>query len=164
MAEWRLLRGWRGADTQLLPALREVFTYPEREPGRATGWLLLQDRPPVTEWPEPFIDLGLWLLAGLDAEVGVRFTAVCYQAYLDGAGCGWHHDRDWGAQAVLSLGVTRTFGLRRGGGLVETFVQLAHGDLLFMPPGFQEEWEHCVPAEDVPGERCSLVFRAPVSQ
>jgi len=28
-----------------------------------------------------------------------------------------------------------------------------------MPSGFQAEWEHCVPAEDVPGERCSLVFR-----
>src|SRR6516225_5927084 len=100
---WRLLRGWRAADTQLLPMLREVFAYTEREPGRATGWLLLQDRPPVTGWPGPFADLG------------PRFTAVAFQAYLDGTGCGWHHDRDWGAQAVLSLGVTRSLGLRRGG-------------------------------------------------
>ena len=156
---WRLLRGWRAADTQLLPMLREVFAYTEREPGRATGWLLLQDRPPVTGWPGPFADLGPWLLADLQRDLGTRFTSVAFQAYLDGTGCGWHHDRDWGAQAVLSLGVTRSFGLRRGG--AERFVPLAHGDLLFMPPGFQDSWEHCVPQEEVPGERCSLVFRAP---
>jgi len=105
---WRLLRGWRAADTQLLPMLREVFAYTEREPGRATGWLLLQDRPPVTGWPGPFADLGPWLLADLQRDLGTRFTAVAFQAYLDGTGCGWHHDRDWGAQAVLSLGVTRS--------------------------------------------------------
>ena len=29
-----------------------------------------------------------------------------------------------------------------------------------MPPGFQDEHEHCVPAEDVTGERCSIVFRS----
>jgi alkylated DNA repair dioxygenase AlkB len=159
MTAYRLLRGWRAADTLLLPALREVITYPEREPDRATGWLLLQDRPPVTCWPEPFIDLGLWLLADLAAETGMSFTAACFQAYRDGTGCGWHADKEWGAQAILSLGVTRTFGLRHG--TCEVTFPLAHGDLLVMPPGFQDEWEHCVPQEQATGERCSLVFRAP---
>ena len=113
-------------------------------------------------WPGPFADLGPQLLADLAAETGTVFTACAFQAYRDGAGCGWHHDRDWAAQAVLSLGVTRTFGLRRAGG--EHLFPLAHGDLLVMPPGFQDDWEHGVPPEVVPGERCSLVFRSPVPQ
>jgi alkylated DNA repair dioxygenase AlkB len=157
--DWRLLRGWRAGDTQLLPALRPLIEYREN---RATGWLFLPDRPPYVAWPGPFADLGPQLLADLEADTGITFTACAFQAYRDGAGCGWHHDRDWAAQAVLSLGVTRTFGLRRAG--EEHAFPLAHGDLLVMPPGFQDEWEHGVPPEDVPGERCSLVFRSPVPQ
>lgn len=103
--------------------------------------------------------LGPALLDGLERDTGIRFTACAFQAYLDGAGCGWHHDRDWGAQAIISLGVTRGFGMRRDG--AEEFLRLAHGDLLVMPPGFQQEREHCVPVEQVKGERCSLVFRTP---
>jgi alkylated DNA repair dioxygenase AlkB len=150
--------GWLAGDSEILPALRPLYAYDAA--GRATGWLLLQDRPPVTAWPAPFAESGPRLLAALEETTGIRFTACCFQAYLDGAGCGWHHDRDWAAQAVLSLGVTRTFALRRGAR--ETRVPLAHGDLLVMPPGFQDEREHCVPAEDVPGERCSLVFRSAI--
>jgi hypothetical protein len=57
--------------------------------------------------------------------------------------------------------VTRTFGLRRAGGGGEETLRLEHGDLLVMPPGTQDEWEHHVPAEEAPGERCSIVFRSP---
>ena len=159
MTAYRLLPGWRAADSQILPALRTCFTYTEREPDRATGWLYLPAGPPVTLWPEALADLGPELQADLERDIGIAFTAACFQAYRDGSGCGWHHDRDWGAQAILSLGVTRTFGLRNANG--ETFLRLAHGDLLVMPPGFQDEWEHCVPVEDAPGERCSIVFRTP---
>ena len=154
--DWRLLPGWRAADTLLLPALQLLFTYAG---DRATGWLWLPYQPPVTPWPPPFADLGPWLLTDLERETGVAFTACCFQAYRDGTGTGWHSDKNWGAQAILSLGVTRTFGLRRHG-FAEEFVRLRHGDLLVMPPGFQDSWEHCVPVEDVPGERCSLVFRS----
>lgn len=157
--DYRLLRGWRAGDEWLLPALRQVFTWAG---DRATGWLWLPDRPPVTPWLPEFTRLGPQLLAALERDTGTRFTACCFQAYRDGTGCGWHHDRDWGAQAVLSLGVTRSFGLRGQAG--EEFLRLAHGDLLFMPPGFQDDWEHCVPEEDVPGERCSLVFRSPIEE
>ena len=157
--DWQVFPGWRAADTGLLPALRTLYSYTDRDPGRATGWLWLPDGPPVTPWPPAFARLGPRLLASLEADTGITFAAACYQAYLDGAGCGWHHDRDWDAQAILSLGVTRTFGLRRGG--AETFLRLEHGDLLVMPPGFQDDgWEHGVPAEQVNGERCSLVFRS----
>src|SRR5262249_10215314 len=99
-----------------------------------------------------------WLLADLEAKLGAVFTACCFQAYRDGAGCGWHADREWAAQAVLSLGGTRSVALRRPGGGGQ--VPVAHGGLLYLPPGFPDGGGHCVPAEDVPGERCSLVFRS----
>ena len=155
--DWRVYPGWRGGDEWLLPALREVFTW---DGDRATGWLWLQDRAPVTDWPLPFAALGPQLLAVLSVELGETFTAACFQAYRNGTGCGWHHDRDWGGQAILSLGVTRTFAVRDSGGNESRFL-LQHGDLFYMPPGFQDEWEHSVPTEQVKGERCSLVFRTP---
>jgi alkylated DNA repair dioxygenase AlkB len=158
----RLLPGWRADADVILAALRTLYTYTDREPDRVTGWLYLPDRPPHTPWPEPFAALGPALLGDLETATGTRFDAACFQAYRDGAGVDWHHDRDWGAQAILSLGVTRSFGLRHanGSGHEET-LRLAHGDLLYMPPGFQDSWEHCVPVEDAPGERCSIVFRSP---
>ena len=154
---WEILRGWYEG-TGLLAALRTLFTYSDRSPGRATGWLYLPDGPPVTPWPPVLAGDGPRLLARLEASTGIAFTAVCFQAYLDGAGVDWHHDRAWGAQAILSLGVDRSFGLRHETG-AETFLTLRHGDLLYMAPGFQDEWEHCVPVEQAQGERCSLVFR-----
>jgi alkylated DNA repair dioxygenase AlkB len=160
---WRLLPGWRAADEDLLPALRTLYSYTDREPDRATGWLWSAGQVgqlPPTPWPQALAGTGPGLLARLEADTGTRFGAACFQAYLDGAGVAWHHDRDWGAQAILSLGVTRSFGLRKTGSDEEERLSLAHGDLLFMPPGFQDEHEHCVPVEDVTGERCSIVFRS----
>jgi len=154
--DWHTVPGWRARDEWILPALHQVF---EWDGDRATGWLYLPDRAPVTPWPEPFATLGPHLLDALAADVGEAFTAVCFQAYRNGAGVGWHHDRGWGAQAILSLGATRSFALRDSRGN-ETQFLLQHGDLFYMPPGFQDEWEHSVPTErNVRGERCSLVFR-----
>ncbi len=113
---------------------------------------------PALAWPPPLRETGPGLLADLADVTGTQFTVVAFQAYLDGAGCDWHADPQWDAQAILSLGVTRTFGLRRDG--QTSYFRLAHGDLLFMPPGFQDTWQHCVPEEQAPGERCSLVFRS----
>jgi len=158
---WRRFLTWHQSG-ELLAALRTLFTYTERSPDRATGWLYLPDGPPVTPWPPVLAETGPALLEALRRDTDVTFTACAFQAYLNGSGCEWHHDRDWGAQAILSLGVTRSFGLRGPGGA--EFLPLAHGDLLFMPPGFQDEWEHCVPAESVQGERCSLVFRSPTPE
>lgn len=158
-----LLSGWRAADRYLLPALRTLYEYSDREPDRATGWLWSarqHGQLPVTPWPAVLEEAGPVLAYDLETVTGVRFTAACFQAYLDGSGVAWHHDRDWGAQAVLSLGVTRSFAVRKNGGEDETRLSLAHGDLLVMPSGFQEEWEHCVPVEDIKGERCSVVFRS----
>lgn len=154
--DYLLVPGWLAGDEEVQDALRKVITW---EGDRATGWLCLPDRPPFTSWPEPFFRLGPGLLDDLHDELGVRFSAVCYQGYLNGSGCDWHNDYQWGAQAILSLGQTRLFGLRREH--EETYIHLHHGDLLYMPQGFQSEWEHSVPIEETEGERCSLVFRSP---
>lgn len=160
MTEAQIVRGWHKDADYLLSALHTVFSYTDREPCRATGWLYLPQEGKV--WPDVFSNIGPQLFSGLLAATGTRFTAACFQAYLNGSGCDWHYDRDWDAQAIISLGVTRSFGLRRNGG-EELFMSLHHGDLLVMPPGFQHEWEHCVPEEESEGERCSLVFRSPAS-
>ncbi len=108
MTTYRLLAGWRAGDTELLPALRTLYSYTEREPDRATGWLYSARQIgmlPVTPWPQQIMDLGDELVNDLEDATGISFAAACFQAYLDGSGCGWHYDRDWGAQAILSLGV-----------------------------------------------------------
>lgn len=152
MAELRVERGWN-ADPTLLEAVRSSFSY---SPGddRATGYL----RGDGQDWPPPLAGHGPVLLADLKQLLDVAFTHVAFQAYRDGSGCDWHTDSPFDAQAILSLGVTRTFGVRKPGGEPE-WTRVAHGDLVFMPPGFQRDWQHCVPTENIQGERCSLVFR-----
>jgi alkylated DNA repair dioxygenase AlkB len=110
------------------------------------------------EWPEGLANLGTGLLAELGHLVKEAFSVVAFQGYRNGAGCPWHADTPFDAQAVLSLGATRTFGVRRPGEDPQ-WTQVNHGDLVYMPPGFQNEWEHTVAEEDADGERCSLVFR-----
>jgi alkylated DNA repair dioxygenase AlkB len=149
-------RGW-STDPQLLDAVRAEFAYgPDDD--RATGYLFTERGWP--DWPSALSTAGPELLDQLVDLLDVRFTIVAFQAYRGGAGCGWHTDSPFDAQAVLSLGVTRTFGIRRPGE-DPIWTSVGHGDLVVMPSGFQSEWEHCVPVEDVPGERISLVFRTP---
>ena len=141
----RVLPGWLG-DADLLPAVRSLFEFGDED--RATGYL-------SEDWG---------LLDRLESDLGVRFTIVAFQAYRNGSGCDWHADTPFDAQAVLSLGATRTFGVRLLPSGSPTWISVKHGDLVYMPPGFQDEWEHCVPVEpDKPGERVSLVFRTPRS-
>jgi hypothetical protein len=148
-----LYRKWHD-DSGLLTGLRGLFNYdPE---GRGNGYLYIEGG---QDWPAPFAAPGPRLLADLDGLLGVRFTTVVFQAYRDGAGVGWHADEGYDVQAILSLGVTRTFGIRPLSGDPQ-WIPVGHGDLMVMPSGFQAEWQHCVPVEGVIGERCSLVFRA----
>lgn len=125
------------------PVARPAFQW---DVDRATGYL------EPTEYT-PIID-------ALDASFGVRCTIVAFQAYRNGSGCGWHADTPFDAQAILSLGATRTFGVRALGGEA-MWMNVAHGDLVYMPPGAQLLFEHCVPEEHVEGERLALVFRTP---
>jgi alkylated DNA repair dioxygenase AlkB len=148
-----VFRKWND-DPGLLDAVRGLFTY---GPGddRATGSLYAAGE---QEWPAPLATAGPTLLAALDALLGIQFTIVAFQAYRNGSGCDWHSDDPFDAQAVLSLGVTRTFGVRPLDGEPQ-WTSVAPGDLVVMPSGFQSEWQHSVPVEDVIGERVSVVFR-----
>jgi alkylated DNA repair dioxygenase AlkB len=138
-----VFRRWRLDHELLLEHVRRCFSYVGD--GRATGYL---EEP----WLAPVV-------AALDDQFKLRFTVAAFQAYRNGwAGCDWHADANFEAQAILSLGASRTLGTRRGDEIHWTW--LDPGDLVWMPPGFQREWEHCVPIEpDVHGERVSLVFR-----
>ena len=146
-------REWND-DPGLLDVLRGLFTYdPE---GRGNGYLYVEGG---QDWPVPLAESGPQLLADLYELLGVRFTTVVFQAYRDGSGVGWHADEGYDVQAILSLGITRTFGIRPLDGDPQ-WIQVGHGDLMVMPSGFQSEWQHSVPVEDVIGERCSMVFRS----
>lgn len=135
--------GWWPDTADILDLLRAEFTYDDD--GRSAGYL---DRP----WLTPLYDQ-------LERHLDVRFTHTAFQAYRDGSACtDWHNDPPFDSQAILSLGATRTIALRAEG--MEEWIDLDDGDLLYMPPGFQQEWEHRIPpAPEVTAERCSLVFR-----
>lgn len=156
-SELSVVRAWR-KDDGLLAALRQCFLY---VPGddRATG--ILYAPADGKDWPLPLAGRGPLLLGALAETTREQFTICAFQAYRNGSGCGWHADTPFGAQAILSLGVTRTFGVRRADGTGEHTMPVSDGDLVFMPEGFQAEWQHSVLPENSTGERCSLVFRTP---
>jgi len=154
VGDLHVYRHWND-DPGLLSGVRGLFSYDAGE-DRAGGYLYIQG---AQDWSASFVERGAQLLADLQHLLGVRFTVVVFQAYRDGSGCTWHADDGYDVQAVLSLGVTRTFGIRKPDA-EPIWVSVEHGDLVVMPSGFQAGWQHCVPAEDVIGERCSLVFRA----
>lgn len=127
----------------LLDAVRCGFSYGPGE-DRATGYVY----PP---WPAPLAELGALALYEVERLACRRFSIVAFQAYRNGAGCQRHTDDPFGDQVILSLGTTRSFWL------ADETVTVCDGDLVFVPQGV----EHGLPEEDVPGERCSLVFRNP---
>jgi alkylated DNA repair dioxygenase AlkB len=140
---------------ELLARVRQSFTYAKDE-NRANGYFYMEGG---QDWPSALKVFGPELIDDLEARLGVRFTIVVFQAYRDGSGCGWHADDGYSTQAILSLGVTRKFGIRKPDG-EPVWISVNHADLVVMPPGFQSEWQHSVLEEDVIGERVSLVFRA----
>jgi alkylated DNA repair dioxygenase AlkB len=100
-------------------------------------------------------------------ELGEPFTTVGLCCYRDGSdSVAWHGDtigRSSSADtmvAILSLGATRTFALRRRGGGPSLRLPLAHGDLIVMGGSCQRTWEHAVPKTSAPaGPRVSIQFR-----
>ncbi len=100
-------------------------------------------------------------------ELGEPFTTIGLCCYRDGSdSVAWHGDTIGRSSsedtmvAILSLGATRTFALRRRGGGPSLRLPLAHGDLLVMGGSCQRTWEHAVPKTTVPaGPRISIQFR-----
>lgn len=99
-----------------------------------------------------------------------RYNSVLLTYYRDGAdSVSWHADdeAELGRQpyiASLSLGASRELHYRHKQEGVSGSIVLASGDLLFMRPGFQFDWEHSVPAQDgVTRPRINLTFRAVIN-
>jgi alkylated DNA repair dioxygenase AlkB len=100
-------------------------------------------------------------------ELGEPFTTVGLCCYRDGSdSVAWHGDTIGRSSsedtmvAIVSLGATRTFALRRRGGGRSLRLPLAHGDLLVMGGSCQRTWEHAVPKTSAPaGPRVSIQFR-----
>ncbi|MFV0494752.1 alpha-ketoglutarate-dependent dioxygenase AlkB [Mycobacterium sp.] len=100
-------------------------------------------------------------------ELGEPFTTVGLCCYRDGSdSVAWHGDTIGRGSsedtmvAILSLGATRTFAMRRRGGGPSLRLPLAHGDLLVMGGSCQRTWEHAVPKTTTPaGPRVSIQFR-----
>jgi len=100
-------------------------------------------------------------------ELGEPFTTVGLCCYRDGSdSVAWHGDTIGRSSsedtmvAIVSLGATRTFAMRRRGGGPSLRLPLAHGDLLVMGGSCQRTWEHSVPKTSTPsGPRVSIQFR-----
>jgi len=100
-------------------------------------------------------------------DLGEPFTTVGLCCYRDGSdSVAWHGDTigrsSWQDTmvAIVSLGATRTFALRRRGGGPSLRLPMAHGDLLVMGGSCQRTWEHAVPKTSAPaGPRVSMQFR-----
>jgi alkylated DNA repair dioxygenase AlkB len=100
-------------------------------------------------------------------ELGEPFTTVGLCCYRDGSdSVAWHGDTIGRSSsqdtmvAIVSLGATRTFAMRRRGGGPSLRLPQAHGDLLVMGGSCQRTWEHSVPKTSAPtGPRVSIQFR-----
>lgn len=107
------------------------------------------------------------LAAQLEERTGQPFNGVLLNLYRDGSeSMGWHSDDDFEAGphrgiASVSLGAVRTMRVRaRRGGGPSVGVELPHGSLLWMRPGFQELHQHAIPKTRRPlGPRVNLTFR-----
>jgi alkylated DNA repair dioxygenase AlkB len=94
------------------------------------------------------------------------FNSVLLTYYRDGTdSVSWHADdeAELGGEpyiASLSLGASRDLHYRHRREQIHGSLTLHHGDLLLMRPGFQYNWEHCVPEQsDIAGPRINLTFR-----
>lgn len=100
-------------------------------------------------------------------ELGEPFTTAGLCLYRNGSdSVAWHGDTIGRSRtqdtmvAIVSLGATRVFGLRRRGGGRALQLSLRHGDLLVMGGSCQRTWEHAVPKSSAPtGPRVSIQFR-----
>jgi alkylated DNA repair dioxygenase AlkB len=128
--------------------------------------------------PHPMIEqLRARLSDSYANELGEPFTTAGLCLYRDGTdSVAWHGDTIGRSStedtmvAIVSLGATRVFALRRRGGgrspeplgrRHQTLrLPLGHGDLLVMGGSCQRTWEHSVPKTSTPtGPRISIQYR-----
>ncbi|MEM8745068.1 MAG: alpha-ketoglutarate-dependent dioxygenase AlkB [Actinomycetota bacterium] len=132
----------------------------------------LVDEPRLTAWwneadgePEPLPVLAemRWALAD---RYDRRFDSIGFNLYRDQRdSVAWHADRHRHrvadpVVAILSVGESRPFQMRRSDGGASLTWGLGRGDLFVMGGACQHEWQHCVPKRRRPvGPRLSITFR-----
>lgn len=112
-------------------------------------------------------DLLVPLMQAVSQQAGVAFNGMLATLYRNGSDyLGWHADNEAmlgkaPVLAVLSLGASRQFGIRRyGEKRMLCCHQLNHGDLAIMPAGFQSSYQHRIQkTTQVHEPRISLSFR-----
>ena len=150
-------------DDRLLDGLLEAMlpSIDWDEDGRASSWLFQSPSQGGGAWEDFPPRLKRWAPTLLTLAGG-GWEIIVYQAYRTGtAVVDWHSDESLcREQAMLTLGATRTFGLRNKiTGDVVPF-PVGHGDLVIMPAGFDLEWEHAVLVDRaVIDPRITLVLR-----
>jgi alkylated DNA repair dioxygenase AlkB len=164
--------GWMsGSDQAFDELLRDVVWSQRRR------WMYDRkvDEPRLTSWQridEPTSVTYQWLddaRASLSVHYEIRFDSVGINLYRNGTdSVAWHRDRIPAeivdpVVALISLGESRTFLLRRQGGGKSWAFRLGHGDLLVTGGQTQRRFEHSVPKVKASGPRMSLAFRHGVS-
>lgn len=114
----------------------------------------------------PWTPLLNFLRQKVETALNAPFNAVLVNLYRDGEDfVGWHADdeREMGQNpliASLSLGAERLFAYRHKQIAIDGAIALPHGSLVVMPPSFQHQWYHSVPADpSVRQSRINLTFR-----
>ena len=118
--------------------------------------------------PMPWVPIVARIRDKINTTSGEAFNCVLINHYRNGFDSnGWHADDEKilgesPAIASASFGATRSFQLKpkRKGTDKPSTIYLAHGSLIVMNPGFQEEWLHQIPKEkQITGARLNLTFR-----
>ena len=114
------------------------------------------------EWLPELLALRHWL----ESHTRYSFNAVLATLYRNGLdSVDWHADdeRELGEDPViasLSLGATRQFEFKAKDDEAIHSIDLAHGEWVIMPAGFQQHWQHRIPAQpEVLTPRINLTFR-----
>ena len=115
---------------------------------------------------QPWSESLLAVKNDVQEKTGHVFNSVLVTYYRNGSDhVTWHADDEGelGTDPViasLSLGATRDFQFRHKHHDISGKVPLDNGDLLLMLPGFQTDWQHCIPSEPAITEpRINLTFR-----
>jgi alkylated DNA repair dioxygenase AlkB len=163
------VQGWLAGDGELMETLMEQAAWEQRSRWMYTRMVaeprLTAEYPVIAAAPQPVLG---YLAEVLSAHYGRPYTRLWMNWYRDNNdGTGWHADRpadrlDEAVIPVLSLGATRRFLIRPGGGPSKTIVTHG-GDLVVMGGRCQKDYQHSVPKQKQPaGARLSLNFSVPV--
>ena len=122
---------------------------------------------PVLDWTPEMIEIKEKIKKVINqSNENIYNVCLCNYYSTGNRTIGWHSDREeYGSTqsiASISLGDERSFMFRKKG-KQESCLELTlnHGSLLWMGPGTQENYEHCVPKEQ--NKKCNgrinLTFR-----